>query len=122
MGGCAGKSEGGSNVKSTHDSGAPVQNRESTSNNEVKSPPKAAPQSGSTPASTSNSNGDELEGTRNEPIGNVYELGKEIGRGGFSIVVEGICKKTGEKCAIKCIKKRWSKVKILNYYDVKFKS
>lgn len=42
---------------------------------------------------------------RHEPIDEFYELGKEIGRGGFSVVVEGISKKTGEKFAIKCIKK-----------------
>jgi len=40
-----------------------------------------------------------------EPIEDYYEMGKEIGRGGFSIVVEGTSKKTGEKFAIKCIKK-----------------
>jgi len=49
--------------------------------------------------------GEELEGTHTEPIENYYEMGKEIGRGGFSVVVEGLSKKTGEKFAIKCIKK-----------------
>jgi len=46
-----------------------------------------------------------LDGTQTEPIENYYTLGKEIGRGGFSVVVEGTSKKTGEKFAIKCIKK-----------------
>jgi len=46
-----------------------------------------------------------LDGTHTEPIENYYTLGKEIGRGGFSVVVEGTSKKTGEKFAIKCIKK-----------------
>jgi len=40
-----------------------------------------------------------------EPIENYYELGREVGRGGFSIVVEGASKKDGSKYAIKCIKK-----------------
>eukprot|EP01100_Stratorugosa_tubuloviscum_P008644 TRINITY_DN359_c0_g1_i8.p1 TRINITY_DN359_c0_g1~~TRINITY_DN359_c0_g1_i8.p1 ORF type:complete len:146 (+),score=27.72 TRINITY_DN359_c0_g1_i8:35-472(+) len=39
------------------------------------------------------------------PIENVYSLGKEIGRGGFSVVIEGTNKETGEKFAIKSIKK-----------------
>lgn len=40
-----------------------------------------------------------------QPIEELYDLGKEIGRGGFSIVVEGVAKKDGKKFAIKCIKK-----------------
>lgn len=40
-----------------------------------------------------------------EPVEDHYDMGKEIGRGGFSIVVEGTSKKTGAKFAIKCIKK-----------------
>mmetsp|Transcript_14633 Transcript_14633/g.37275 ORF Transcript_14633/g.37275 Transcript_14633/m.37275 type:complete len:342 (-) Transcript_14633:188-1213(-) len=39
------------------------------------------------------------------PITDSYDLGKEIGRGGFSVVVEGTHKKTQEKFAIKCVKK-----------------
>lgn len=49
--------------------------------------------------------GDDEECVRNEPIEDTYELGKEIGRGGFSVVVEGTDKESGEKFAIKCIKK-----------------
>lgn len=50
--------------------------------------------------------GDEdLDAVINEPIEDYYTLGKEIGRGGFSVVVEGIKKKTNEKFAVKCIKK-----------------
>lgn len=49
--------------------------------------------------------GDEDEAVRNEPIDDFYTLGEEIGRGGFSVVVEGTEKKTGEKFAIKCIRK-----------------
>jgi len=45
------------------------------------------------------------DAVRRESIEDFYELGREIGRGGFSVVVEGTCKKTGDKFAIKCIKK-----------------
>jgi len=40
-----------------------------------------------------------------DPVSDYYDLGKEIGRGGFSVVVEGISKKTNEKFAVKRIKK-----------------
>ena len=50
-------------------------------------------------------NNDDEEPVREEPIEDFYELGKEIGRGGFSVVVEAVEKKTGDKYAIKCIKK-----------------
>jgi len=40
-----------------------------------------------------------------DPIEDTYQLGKEIGRGGFSVVVEAQNKKTGQKVAIKRIKK-----------------
>mmetsp|Transcript_9472 Transcript_9472/g.38724 ORF Transcript_9472/g.38724 Transcript_9472/m.38724 type:complete len:332 (-) Transcript_9472:94-1089(-) len=49
--------------------------------------------------------GDDEECVRSEPIEDTYDLGKEIGRGGFSVVVEGTDKESGEKFAIKCIKK-----------------
>lgn len=42
---------------------------------------------------------------RHDDIHDHYVLGKEIGRGGFSIVVEGKKKGTEEKFAVKCIKK-----------------
>jgi len=41
----------------------------------------------------------------NDNITAHYELGKEIGRGGFSIVKEAVQKSTGKKFAIKCVKK-----------------
>ena len=50
-------------------------------------------------------NDDEDEPVRMEPIENYYQLGNEIGRGGFSVVVEATEKKSGDKYAIKCIKK-----------------
>ena len=48
---------------------------------------------------------DEDEAICKDPIEDYYELGREIGRGGFSIVVEGTAKKDGSRFAIKCIKK-----------------
>jgi calcium/calmodulin-dependent protein kinase I len=39
-------------------------------------------------------------------IDDTYKLGKEIGRGAFSVVREGIRKVTGKKYAIKCISKK----------------
>jgi len=101
MGACVSKDEGESTVKVESTSS---QTRDSNSkNNDVKSAPKAEAQP--VPSSPSVPKTEELEGTHFEPIANYYEMGKEIGRGGFSIVVEGTNKKTGEKMAIKCIKK-----------------
>lgn len=40
-----------------------------------------------------------------ESINEHYELGNELGHGGFSVVLEGKSKKDGSKVAIKCIKK-----------------
>jgi calcium/calmodulin-dependent protein kinase I len=52
-----------------------------------------------------------------EPIGprleDFYEVGKEIGRGAFSIVKEGVNKATGKKVAIKSIRTRYIKNKLL---------
>ncbi len=42
---------------------------------------------------------------RREPVENFYTLGKEIGRGGFSVVVEAVKKGTNEKVAVKRIRK-----------------
>jgi calcium/calmodulin-dependent protein kinase I len=42
---------------------------------------------------------------RHEDVRDYYEFGREIGRGGFSVVVEGAKKGTSERFAIKCIKK-----------------
>jgi calcium/calmodulin-dependent protein kinase I len=42
---------------------------------------------------------------RHESINNFYELGYELGRGGFSIVLAGKSKEDGSKVAIKCVKK-----------------
>lgn len=52
-----------------------------------------------------------------EPIGpkleDFYTVGKEIGRGAFSIVKEGTNKTTGQKVAIKSIRTRYIKNKLL---------
>lgn len=47
----------------------------------------------------------ETEGIMHEPIEDAYTLGREIGKGGFSVVVEATNKKTGQKVAVKRIKK-----------------
>ena len=47
----------------------------------------------------------EESGVRKEPIEDFYLLGREIGRGGFSVVLECTEKRTGDKYAVKCIKK-----------------
>jgi len=58
---------------------------------------------------------DMVEG--DEPIGprleDFYNVGKEIGRGAFSIVREGVHKETGKRVAIKAIKSRYIKKKLL---------
>jgi len=41
-----------------------------------------------------------------EKLEDKYEIGKELGRGGFSIVKKGKNKKTGDEVAIKCINKK----------------
>jgi len=46
------------------------------------------------------------EATKPTKIEEVYEIGKELGRGGFSIVKKGKNKKTGEEVAVKCINKK----------------
>jgi len=68
-------------------------------------PKQSAQASDNTKPPLQSTHTEELEGTITEPIENFYDLGKEIGRGGFSVVLEGTQKKTGEKFAVKCIKK-----------------
>jgi len=46
-----------------------------------------------------------IEGAKNSPISQQYEFGGELGRGGFSIVLEAVSKEDGEKYAIKVIEK-----------------
>jgi len=60
--------------------------------------------------------GDEMED--NEPatgpkIQDVYILGKDIGRGAFSVVREATHRETGQKCAIKSIRTKFIKNKLL---------
>jgi len=46
-------------------------------------------------------------------INDFYEIGKEIGKGAFSVVREGISKATGKKVAIKSIRTKLIKTKLL---------
>lgn len=117
MGGCASKGKEASAPEAKKESSTPA-----TSGGSSGSPPPATtsqPTSPPTESSTSAAKNEpatggimdgftdeeNLDAVINEPIDDYYTLGKEIGRGGFSIVVEGTKKKTGEKFAIKCIKK-----------------
>jgi len=68
-------------------------------------PKQSAQNSDNTKPPQQSTHTEELEGTITEPIENFYDVGREIGRGGFSVVLEGTQKKTGEKFAVKCIKK-----------------
>jgi len=43
---------------------------------------------------------------KSDKLEDKYEVGKELGRGGFSIVKKGKNKKTGDEVAIKCINKK----------------
>eukprot|EP01102_Stenamoeba_stenopodia_P008097 TRINITY_DN22_c0_g2_i1.p1 TRINITY_DN22_c0_g2~~TRINITY_DN22_c0_g2_i1.p1 ORF type:complete len:352 (-),score=100.11 TRINITY_DN22_c0_g2_i1:131-1186(-) len=94
------------------------QQNNASSNNSSATTTAPANNASSTPATTSSApaatpkaaenkitDGEDVDAVINEPIEDYYTLGKEIGRGGFSVVVEGIKKKTNEKFAIKCIKK-----------------
>jgi len=62
------------------------------------SPANGASAPAATPAPAADAKPDKLE--------DKYEVGKELGRGGFSIVKKGKNKKTGEEVAIKCINKK----------------
>jgi len=84
----------------------------------TKTEPKQDPKTVDKP--TSNNNNSETKPTESKPktkyifeepvarhddVHDFYTFGKEIGRGGFSVVVEGSKKGSEEKFAIKCIKK-----------------
>jgi len=106
MGGCLNKEAGGDDAKKPEkpvedkrpESGKPkpADNRDESSDDE------SAGKNIDDPLGLGD---DEEDIVRNEPIEDYYEMGREIGRGGFSVVVEGIDKKSGKKYAIKCIKK-----------------
>jgi len=53
----------------------------------------------------------------NEPVGpnilDFYDIGKDIGKGAFSVVKEGVNKATGKKVAIKSIRTKFIKTKLL---------
>jgi len=61
-------------------------------------PTTSTPEPRSTPAAAADSKPTKLE--------DAYEIGKELGRGGFSIVKRGKNKKTGDEVAVKCINKK----------------
>lgn len=53
-------------------------------------------------------------GDKGRNVKDLYEFGKELGRGGFSVVREGVNKENGEKVAIKIIEKNQAKGEELN--------
>jgi len=113
MGACAGKPSGGNKEE----------NGKADSSNNKSAPSSSVPNSSS---SNNGSNPNDLNGasSTNNPsksspsekpavshksgsVESKYELGKELGRGGFSIVREGTDRTTGEKIAIKFIEKKF---------------
>ncbi len=82
-----------------------VSAKEPKEDHEEKKSPSKAPQSEPAPSQSASPANEEEEAICRQPIEDFYELGREIGRGGFSIVVEGTSKKSGSRFAVKCIKK-----------------
>jgi len=82
-------------------------------------PQKEEPRATTAPKSDTKTNGTDSHTTKGtpsdaNPVDHIsgsaeekYELGKELGRGGFSVVREGLDKRTGEKVAIKFIEKKY---------------
>jgi len=114
--GCFGSKENNGKNRSRENSNPPAAGKSTdpNANGENTSPPATDPKNkapDSTLASpTPNAAAGAAKTADNEfvirdPIEDTYQLGKEIGRGGFSVVVEAQNKKTGQKVAIKRIKK-----------------
>jgi len=71
--------------------------------------PASSSTAGASPSSSSSaaaSNPTGTDGPTADKLEDKYDIGKELGRGGFSIVKKGKNKFTGEEVAIKCINKR----------------
>lgn len=82
----------------TYDSGKPATPVTTPTNGSTPATPAIPASSTPTPAQNLAPPADKLE--------DKYEIGKEIGRGGFSIVKKGKNKVTGEDVAVKCINKK----------------
>lgn len=80
----------------TYDSGKPLPPSTPTST------PAPLPASSAVPTPSPSSSAQ----PSNEKLEDKYEIGKEIGRGGFSIVKKGRNRITGEDVAVKCINKK----------------
>lgn len=102
MGGCFSKTDDGPPPeKPKEQTAAPA----STSTDAAPSAePEPAPVDNDDPLGL-NDDSDGESSVRHEPVEDVYDLGKVIGKGGFSVVVEATEKATGDKYAVKCIKK-----------------
>jgi serine/threonine protein kinase len=79
-------------------------NRTQQSNNTAEDKQQQAAQSSGNPQS-GNKKEKTFENAIESDINDAYMLGDEIGRGGFSVVVEATSKKDGEKYAVKIIEK-----------------
>lgn len=72
---------------------------------ETKKPTTTAPDAHQAGGGKTDTGGTADNFVRREAVESFYTLGKEIGRGGFSIVVEAVNKQSNEKVAVKRIRK-----------------
>jgi len=102
MGACAGKQSDKSDSSSYKH---PVSSSSPDSVSHNNHPPNGA---GLHSNSTTKGSGDKpVVSHKSGSVESKYELGKELGRGGFSVVREGTDRATGEKVAIKFIEKKF---------------
>jgi len=87
----------------TYEDGKPKNNnKETTPASETSPATNGTPANGASPTPASTPAAE----AKPEKLEDKYEIGKELGRGGFSIVKKGKNKKTGDEVAIKCINKK----------------
>jgi calcium/calmodulin-dependent protein kinase I len=98
MGACAGKSSKTETGKKDNTNGTSQPQRTQPSANS-----NGVPKTNTNPSTQGTSQISHKSGSVEEK----YELGKELGRGGFSVVREGTDRKSGEKVAIKFIEKKF---------------
>jgi len=110
MGACLSKPKSREEPVVKHDK--PAENANGTNGTLPDKKPDTNATSDKKPTEATSNGGDKGKGNvgkndevKDEPIEDYYVLGKEIGRGGFSVVREGTHIKTGVKYAIKCISK-----------------
>lgn len=94
-----GATKGEVHVQVTYEDGRPKKSGEHADGNGASTPAPTA----TTPTPEKHTPAADAKPAKIEDL---YEIGKELGRGGFSIVKKGKNKKTGEEVAIKCINKK----------------